>query len=78
MLNRNRRTLLLGVLATLTLAWSAVYHFDVPLKDMLWLALYSALGVFSIIFLAALSVAALQLLKWLLRRLRHGDKAAGD
>ncbi len=78
MINRGRRTLLLALLATLTLVWAAIYRFDVPAEEMAWLALYSAAGVFGIVVLAALFVALLQLLKWLLRRLRELHQDAGS
>jgi hypothetical protein len=74
--NRGRRTLLLATLATITLVWAAIYNFDVPVEEMAWLALYSAAGVFTIIFLAALAVAVVQGLKWLLSRARGQNQGA--
>ncbi len=78
MISRNRRTLVLGILATATLVWSVIHHFDVPAEDMAWLFAYSVLGVFGIMLLAALAVAVLQGLRYLLRPRQGMDEAGGD
>ncbi len=65
MLSPRRRTLLLAALLTATLVWAAVYRFDVPAREMAWLAAYSVAGVFAIMAAAALFVALLQVAKWL-------------
>jgi len=65
-----RRTILLAVLATASLMWSAVHHFGVPSADMAWLLAYSALGVLAIAVFAAASVALLLTLRVLWRKLR--------
>ena len=67
MLSRNRRTLLLAALATATLVWSAIEHFDVPPAEMATLFAYSALGVLVIILAAAMTVALIKGLQWLFR-----------
>ena len=71
---RNLRTLLLACFATATLVWSAIVHFDVPAVDMAWLFLYSAMGVFFIILLAAASVALIQGSRALWRRLSRQEE----
>jgi hypothetical protein len=57
---KSARTVLLGVFATGTLVWSAIYHFSVPMEEMAWLFAYSAMGVLIIMLLAAVAVALLQ------------------
>ena len=73
MSGRNRQTLLLAILATATLVWSAIHHFGVPPKEMAWLLLYSAIGVFAIMFLAAVAVALVQGLRMLWRKLSQRE-----
>jgi hypothetical protein len=68
MMSKNRRTLLLGTLATAVLVWSAIHHFGVPAREMAWLFAYSAMGVLAIALFAAVAVALVQGLKWLRRR----------
>ena len=66
--------MLLATLATATLVWSAIHHFDVPAEKMAWLLLYSAMGVFGIMLLAASAVASLHGVRFLWRKLaRRGD-----
>lgn len=77
MMNKNRRTLLLGILATGTLVWSAIYHFGVPPAEMAWLFAYSVLGVVCIATLAAIAVAVLAGLRSLRNR-RQGNGSAGE
>ena len=73
MTSRNRRTLLLAVLASATLIWSAIYHFDIAPVEMAWLFLYSAMGVFAIMLAAALTVALIVGLKASHRRWRKPE-----
>jgi hypothetical protein len=54
---RHRRTLFLGILATVVFVWAAITRFDVPAEDMAWLFVYCILGVFTTMLLAALTVA---------------------
>ena len=58
--SKSLRTILLGVFATVTLVWSAIYHFGVPMQEMAWLFAYSAMGVLFIVLLAAAAVAVLE------------------
>jgi hypothetical protein len=71
MISRYRRTILLAVLATATFVWAAIDRFDVPTGELLGFMLYSAIGVLGIIVLAAVFVALLHGLAWLLRQLRR-------
>jgi lipopolysaccharide export LptBFGC system permease protein LptF len=68
--SRQRRSLLLALLASAVLAWSAIYHFDIPPREMAQLLLYSAAGVLGIMLCAAVFVALLVLLRTLWRRRR--------
>ena len=72
--NRNRRTVFLGVLATATFAWSAIYQFDVPAAELGWLLVYCVLGVATVALLAAVCVATLVLLGKLKRVLFSRDQ----
>ncbi|MCZ6830514.1 MAG: hypothetical protein O7F73_13180 [Gammaproteobacteria bacterium] len=74
MMNRNRRTILLGVLATATLVWSAIYYFGVPVAEMAWLLAYSVLGVLGIVLLAAASVALRHGLRLLWRKMSKASR----
>jgi len=67
-MTKYRRTLALGLLATVTLVWSVVHYFGVSPVDMAWLFAYSVMGVVAIMALAALAVAVLNVLRTLLRR----------
>ena len=69
-MRKNRRTFILGVLATGALVGSAIYHFGVPAEEMAWLFAWSVLGVVFIAALAATTVAAVHGLRYLLRRWR--------
>ncbi|MCX2981465.1 hypothetical protein EYC98_11400 [Halieaceae bacterium IMCC14734] len=71
MKSRQRRSLLLAVLASVVLVWSAIYHFDIPPREMAQLFLYSAGGVLTIVLAAALFVALLVLARALLRMLQR-------
>jgi hypothetical protein len=68
MMSKNRRTLILGLLATVTLVWSVVHHFGVSPREMAWLFAYSVMGVLVIMALAAIAVTLLNTLRSLLRR----------
>jgi hypothetical protein len=70
MKGRNRRTLALGLLATVTFVWSAIYKFDVPAEDMAWLLFYCIVGVLLVVVLAALCVGLMVAVRKLLQRLR--------
>lgn len=65
---RGRRTVFLGVLATVVFVWAAIDRFDVPAEEMGWLLLYCLLGVFSTMVLAALCVGLVVGVKALLRK----------
>lgn len=67
---RQRRSVLLALLASAVLVWSAIYHFDIPPREMAQLFLYSAAGVLAIMLSAALFVALLVLSRALWRRWR--------
>ena len=62
-----RRTLILGLLATVTLVWSVVHYFGVSPVEMAWLFAFSVMGVAAIMLLAALAVTLLNVLRKLLR-----------
>jgi hypothetical protein len=64
---RHRRTLFLGVLATVVFVWAAITRFDVPAEEMARLFVYCILGVLTTMVLAALTVAVLVGLKRLAR-----------
>ncbi len=66
---RNQRTLALGLLATATFVWAAIYKFDVPAEEMAWLLLYCSIGVAVMALLAALCVALVVVVRKLLRHL---------
>ena len=68
--SRQRRTLFLALLAGSLLVWSAIYHFDVPPREMAQLFIYSAAGVLAIALAAALFVAMLIVMRSLWRRWR--------
>ncbi|MEP5765635.1 MAG: hypothetical protein ABJ308_13660 [Halieaceae bacterium] len=69
MKSRNKRTVFLGLLATVTFVWAAIDRFDVPAEEMAWLMLYCVLGVLLTMLLAALSVGLLVLGKKLFARI---------
>ena len=54
---RHKRTVFLGVLATVVFVWAAITRFDVPAEEMAWLLLYCVLGVLTTMLMAALTVA---------------------
>ena len=62
----NRRTVFLGVLATLCFGWAAIYQFDVPAEELAWLLLYCVIGVLAVATLAGLTVGLVLLLRRLL------------
>ncbi len=64
---RQRRTVFLGVLATVVFVWAAITRFDVPPEEMVWLMVYCVLGVLTTMVLAAVCVAAVVGLKRLAR-----------
>ncbi len=66
--NRGRRTVFLGVLATVVFIWAAIDRFDVPAEEMAWLMIYCLLGVFTTMVLAALCVGLVIAVKALLRK----------
>jgi hypothetical protein len=66
MRSNNRRTVFLGVLATLSFGWAAIYQFDVPVEEMAWLLLYCVIGVLAVAILAGLTVGLVLLLRRLL------------
>jgi len=53
---RYRRSILLGVLALSSLVWVAVDQFNLPREDMVWLMVYTLVGVLGIIVMAAVAV----------------------
>lgn len=69
MKNRNRRTVFLGIFATLTFVWAAIYQFDVPAEELGWLLAYCAAGVLLIALLAGLSLGLVLALRHLWRRI---------
>lgn len=56
MRSRGRRTVFLGVLATIVFVWAAITRFDVPAEEMAWLMAYCVIGVLVTVLLAALCV----------------------
>ena len=78
MKSRQRRSVLLALLASGFLVWSAIYHFDIPPREMAQLFLYSAAGVLTIVVAAALFVALLVMARALLRRLQRARGRGGD
>ena len=63
-IRRTWRTLFLALLAALTFAWSAIYHFDVApaqMLEILWLSL-------SVVALAILGAALVSFLRCLFSR----------
>ena len=66
--NRGRRTVFLGVLATVVFVWAAIYRFDVPAREMGQLMLYCVVGVLATVLLAALCVGLVIGVKSLLRK----------
>ncbi len=73
MISRNRRTVFLGLLATITFVWAAIDRFDVPPQEMAWLLLYCVVGVLGTAVLAGLCVGSLVLLRMAWQRLRSSD-----
>lgn len=57
------RTPVLALIATVLLASSAVWSFDIPWQDILQYVLLSAIGVVIIALLAAVCVAIFKLLR---------------
>ena len=53
----HRRTVFLGVLATVVFVWAAITKFDVPAEELAWLLLYCLAGVVAVVVLAGLTVA---------------------
>lgn len=70
----HKRTVFLGVLATVVFAWAAIDRFDVPPAELAWLLLYCVIGVGVVVVLAALSLGLFIGIRRLLARLRD----AGD
>jgi hypothetical protein len=64
---RHKRTLFLGVLATVVFVWAAITRFDVPAEEMAWLMVYCVVGVLTTMVLAALTVAVFVGLKRVFR-----------
>ena len=64
---RYRRTVFLGVLATVVFVWAAITRFDVPAEEMAWLLAYCVFGVLGTMVLAALTMAVFIGLKRLAR-----------
>ena len=78
MKSRQRRSVLLALVASGLLVWSAIYHFDIPPREMAQLFLYSAAGVLTIVVAAALFVALLVMARALLGMLRRALGRRGD
>ena len=57
------RTPILAVVATLLLAWSAIFSFDVPWQDFLAYFLASLFGLLVVIVAAAIAVAIIKFLR---------------
>ena len=70
MKSRHKRTVFLGVLATVTFVWAAIDRFDVPAEELAWLLVYCVMGVLGTMLLAAVTVGSAVLAKKLWRRLR--------
>lgn len=68
MKSRGRRTVFLGVLATVVFVWAAVYRFDVPAAEIGWLMFYCVIVVLATMVLAALCVGLVIAVKSLLRK----------
>jgi hypothetical protein len=68
-MSRNRRTAFLGIVATSTFVWAAIYQFDVPPEELGWLLLYCTGGVLLVVTLAGLTIGTFILLGALHRRL---------
>ncbi len=67
--SRGRRTIFLGVLATVVFVWAAIYRFDVPAEDMAWLMFYCVMGVLLTMLLAAICVGLVIGTRALIRKL---------
>jgi hypothetical protein len=81
MKNRNRRTVFLGLCATLTFVWAAIYQFDVPAQELAWLLAYCVAGVLLIALLAALGVGLVLASRYLWRRISRepqSDSASAE
>ena len=65
---RKRRTLILGLTATLCLAWMSIDTFGVAPAELAWLLLYCVAAVAVVVCAAGLFVALIVLLKRLLGR----------
>jgi len=76
MKSQNKRTVILGVLATATFVWAAIDRFDVPAEELAWLMLYCVLGVLGTMLLAAITFSLVVLLKKLWRRLSGTENEA--
>ncbi|MEM0954530.1 MAG: hypothetical protein AAGI24_10365 [Pseudomonadota bacterium] len=73
--HRGKRTVLLGVLASICFVWAAIDRFDIPAKEMARLFGYSVMGVLLTMLLAALCMAVVIALKTLYRKFKTPAQA---
>lgn len=78
MKSRNKRTVFLGIAATATFVWAAIYQFDVPAQELAWLLLYCVIGVVAVALVAAVAMGVVILLRSLWRRLNGVNDQPGE
>ena len=74
--HRGKRTVFLGVLASVAFVWAAIDRFDIPAEEMARMFLYSVMAVFFTMLMAAVCMALVIAVKALYRRFMAAGQAS--